>query len=291
MTLETDYESESWLDIPWSAWHQFRPLREMPSTDVLTTEPGLYRVRHDAFDQLVYIGETGRSTRGRVGALARGTFAEEMPFRDPHTAAPTLWAIREEHGPAFELSWTTPKLATGKQARKGIEAALIALHRQATNRSPVANFGRIIPGYKQSGYSRDGEESRGGPLAVSETEPNAAVGAPPPSWIAPEVVTGPDWLDLGWAAPVSLKEVAEQAPTAAGIYRLWKNEDERLTYVGESQGLRARLKTHRRTYDTGLLACYATLPDRTRKHELLEIETDLLGAHWLATGTAPLEQF
>jgi hypothetical protein len=291
VNIDDRCESTDWLGLSWSEWHPFRTLRGMPGTDTLTTAPGLYRIRHDAYDRLVYIGETGRSTRGRVGALARGTFADEMPLRDPHTAAPTLWAIRREYGPEFELSWTTPETTAEGQARKGIEATLIALHRKATGESPVANFGRIIPGYEQSGYSRHGEEERGGVLSAGEEDSNSARGREPFEWVDPADVFGLEWMGLDWTTPDRLEDASSVIPSDSGVYRLWDRAADSLTYVGESQNLRSRLYTHRRNRNVDLRFSYAILPDRSASHELLEVETDLLGAHWLATGRTPVEQF
>lgn len=47
-----------WLDLNWSEWQPLDPATGALST--LSTDPGLYRVRHPAYDGLVYIGETGR---------------------------------------------------------------------------------------------------------------------------------------------------------------------------------------------------------------------------------------
>ena len=47
-----------------------------------------------------------------------------MPFRDPHTAAPTLWAIRDSYGEEFEFSYTTPEICQIKRHRKGLEDAI-----------------------------------------------------------------------------------------------------------------------------------------------------------------------
>ncbi len=111
----------------------------------ISTDPGLYRVRHCDRDGLEYIGQTGRSTRGRVSALARNVYSEDMPFRDPHTASPCLWAVRDQHGPAFEVSTVTPSLAKDDQDRKGLEEALIAIARremESPNRTPNLAAGR-----------------------------------------------------------------------------------------------------------------------------------------------------
>jgi hypothetical protein len=263
----------------------------MPGTNVLTTDPGLYRVRHDRFDRLVYLGETGRSTRGRVGALARGTFADRMPFRDPHTAAPTLWAIRDKYGPGFELSWTTPSIATDDQSRKAVEAALIALHRRGARQSPVANFGRIIPGYRQSNYSRHGERARGGPLGPDESESNATSGRPPLAWTNADAVRAVDWMGVDWSEPARLESASQSITTGPGVYRLWRANAEGLAYIGQSQTLRTRLYRHRRSRDPDVRFTYAPLPDHEASHELLEVETDLIGAHYLATRHAPATQF
>lgn len=57
-----------WLGLKWSNWLSLDPdegeLAEMP------TDEGLYRIRNRSRNGLEYIGETGRSVRGRVRALA-----------------------------------------------------------------------------------------------------------------------------------------------------------------------------------------------------------------------------
>lgn len=115
----------SGLDLAWSDWHSLNPTEGELSTIPMTA--GLYRIRHHHYSDLEYIGQTGRSLRGRIGALARNTYKEEMPYRDPHTAAPCLWAIRQEDGPAFSVSYTSPPNASMDRKRKGLEAALIAI--------------------------------------------------------------------------------------------------------------------------------------------------------------------
>lgn len=103
-----------------------------------------------------------------------------MPYRDPHTAAPCLWAVQQEYGKKLKVSVTAPPLAEGKQSRKAFEDALIAVYRREMGESPTANFGRIIDGYKQS-TSRSGGEC-GGLLDPGETESNAEKGVDPLDW-------------------------------------------------------------------------------------------------------------
>ncbi|GAA0237009.1 GIY-YIG nuclease family protein [Haladaptatus pallidirubidus] len=288
MLNETDVIAPYWLGLEWSSWHSLNPA----SGDLasLPTDEGLYKISNPDHGGLVYIGETGRSLRGRVRALARGTFADEMPYRDPHTAAPCLWAIHDRDSSALEVSWTVPSQASDFQARKAIEAALIALHRREHGHSPTANFARIIPGYKQSSYRKDGLV--GGRLADDETESNADLGIGPLDWEQWMNLTADDWMGLEWSEPAPLSEAATQIPNVSGVYRLWEPScPQPLEYIGESKKLRNRLYRHRRNRDGSFLFSFAALSKLDAKHKREEVETDLLGAHWLACEAAPTDQF
>lgn len=281
------YQERDWLDFKWSGWLSLDPdkdeLAEIP------TDEGLYRIRHRSRDGLEYIGETGRSVRGRVRALARGAFADEMPFRDPHVGAPCMWAIRQEDGDAFEVAHTIPEGAEDKAARKSMEAALIASYRRVEGESPTGAFSRIIPGYKMSSYSRDDE--RGGPLNDDETEPYSESGIPPLEWQNYENVVGSEWMGLDWSEQKSLTEVSTAIPATDGVYRIWEpTAPKPLEYIGESANLRSRLQTHSRERDDSLHFTYAAPSYIDAKHERLEAETDLLGAHWLAVREPPTDQ-
>jgi hypothetical protein len=59
---------------------------------------GVYRIRMAASPVLAYIGQAGRDLRQRLGDLRRNTAAEQMPFNDSHTAAPSLWAWNDAEG-------------------------------------------------------------------------------------------------------------------------------------------------------------------------------------------------
>lgn len=60
--------------------------------------------------------------------MLRGVYDDgEMPYRDPHTAAPALWALRQATGCAFEVSVMS---FTGLYSmRLGLEAVAIAQYR------------------------------------------------------------------------------------------------------------------------------------------------------------------
>ncbi len=285
---ERDLYADDWLDLTWTEWLSLDP----PDGDLSTisSDPGLYRVRHRDRDGLEYIGETGRSTRGRVGALARNVYSEEMPFRDPHTAAPCLWAVRDRYGSEFEVSTTTPPLAEDDQDRKGLEAALIAIARREMGQSPTANFGRIIDGYSQSSYRKDGYV--GGPLDDGETEPNAEPGRGPVPWENVDDVTALNWMGLEWSEPYRLENRLEPDLPDAGAYRiLYEDDSPPLAYIGETSAFTGRLRQHESTFGSEAHFSVAAPDGMAAKHKRTEVETDLIGAHYLAHGQAPIAQF
>ena len=73
--------------------------------------------------------------------MLKGIYTEEMPYRDPHTAAPGLWALRHSTQTAFEVAFCPVEADTPR--RRGLEAVAIAIHRQCHGRSPTLNFGRM----------------------------------------------------------------------------------------------------------------------------------------------------
>ncbi len=287
--IDTDFYGLDWATLDWSEW---KPLNADSFSEV-PKQAGLYRIRHKCGERnhLEYIGESG-DTRRRIQSLARGAYADEMPYRDPHTAAPCLWAIGDHIGPALEVSHTTPLKASNEQHRKGLEAALISLHRRATNRSPTANFGRIIDGYKQSSYSYNDPAYKGGPLESGEEEPNTASGIEPPGWQNRRKPLARDWMGLDWSEPYRLDERLDANPPDAGVYRIWYEEHEStLAYIGESRNIPARLYNHEQTFGGDALFAYAEWNGLDAPHQRKEIETDLLGAYYLAIKEAPLTQF
>ncbi|MDL0145541.1 GIY-YIG nuclease family protein [Halobacterium salinarum] len=285
---ESRFYAADWLGVEWSNWGTLDPGGDHLST--FSTDEGLYRVRHPARPGLEYIGETGRSVRGRVRALAHGVFAEEMPYRDPHTAAPCLWAVQQEEAEKLEVSVTTPTLAEDKQSRKAFEDALIAVYRREMGESPTANFGRIIDGYRQSTY-RSGEE-RGGPLEPGQTESNTEDGVGPLDWSRSSDVLSEDWMGLLWSSPRPLADADTSIPTDDGLYRIWREgEAPPLEYIGQSSNLKSRLYRHRRNRHEALLFSYSELGEHDAQHKREEVETELIGVHWLAVGESPGDQF
>lgn len=286
----------------WSSWI---PHRGCWSGNLLPNAPGLYRIRRINGPGLDYIGQSGGGTstlRKRLGAQ-RGVYDDGMPYTDPHTAAPALWALRMSLGVEFEVS--VAPISCGNQFRKGLEALVIALHRQEHHCSPTANFGRIPIGFrKSSGVGRKlaaaGKQFRGG--KSDSSEPHHAPSLPPVGLLGGDprspVWSGHCWSD--WQAVISAYDKPHRVAT--GLYRIRDATKPGLLYIGEGKVL-SRLADHlKMAGDTanpkGVVFAAAkqlqvswVLHDAWLPNQRLELECDLIGSYMLATGKVPQAQF
>mgnify|MGYP000211465996 FL=1 len=87
-------------DLTWPSWF---PLQGIGRNRDVADRPGLYLIRSVETGRILYVGQTGRSLRARLGSL-RGVYGELMPYNDPHTVGPALWAHRIDTGETFEAS-------------------------------------------------------------------------------------------------------------------------------------------------------------------------------------------
>jgi hypothetical protein len=90
-----------------------------------------------------------------------------MPFNDPHTYAPLLWAWRDAEGYQFECSAARVDLDT--RNRLGLEAWLLWQHR-LEHGSTLCNFGRFHPHYVNSSDRKT--QRRGGRLGHGADTPD-----------------------------------------------------------------------------------------------------------------------
>jgi hypothetical protein len=287
------------------AWSPWVPHLGCWRGSTIPDVPGLYRIRRVGQSFLDYVGQTGKgemTLRKRLG-MQRGIYAAEMPYTDPHTAAPSLWALRQAAGVEFEVSVAS---VPGCVAwRKGLEALAVALHRQEFGRSPTVNFGRMPAGFrKSSGNNRrlaeTGRRFRGG--MCNTDEPHHAPGTPPAGTLTGDPADD-GWCGHAWSTwlPLDLA-TALPPPTATGLYRIRAAAGDGLLYIGEGL-VSARLIAHWRKSrrpgypqgdvfgSAGQLECSWVLNASWLSHQRLELECDLIGAHLLATANVPLAQF
>ncbi|MEV1154808.1 hypothetical protein AB0J27_05285 [Micromonospora chokoriensis] len=217
-----------------------------------------------------------------------------MPYNEPHTAAPCLWAMRTADGASFEFS--IAEFARDVRERKTAECVMLSQHRARFGRSPTANFGRMPDGWvKSTGNNAAlvtaGRRARGYPEARASRP--AEQGSVLDLDRAP---TALDWAQLPWSSWIS----GPVAEPMVGVYRIRRPGQARLAYIG--QGLiRARLAAHaaksqreghrqRAAFSQPLESSWAGLPGCSPT-QLLEIECDLIASHALTTGMAPEAQF
>jgi hypothetical protein len=221
----------------------------------------------------------------RARALIQGTLAAEMPFNDPHTAAPRLWSYRHAVGMRFEVSAAAIELP--KRERLALECRLIWLYRRERGQSPLCNFGRMHPRYLPPRNRKTGH--RGRRLLDGEPDNDGGASVPPLPLVGEPATAG--WLGLTWspARPLRIEEVT--GALGPGVYRIGVGGE--VVYLGEASVLGARLRQHCGA-DWGAGQAwfsYARLAGATRKAQRLEVENDLIGAFVSQMGRLPRAQF
>jgi hypothetical protein len=247
-------------------------------------------------------GKGGMTLRKRL-AMQRGIYADEMPYADPHTAAPALWALRQRTGDDYEVS--TAQISGTVAWRKGLEALAVALHRQEFGRSPTVNFGRMPVGFRRSSGNNKrlvdaGKRFRGGSWDVEE--PYHVAGLPPAERLDGDPHDA-KWCGHDWSCWQSLTPNSDYpSPGEQGLYRIRDVAKPGLLYVGEGL-VSNRLFAHLRKIQVPgdpqgavfkaaeRLECSWVLNGGWLSHQRLELECDLLGAHLIVTGTVPPCQF
>lgn len=283
-----DCISPTWGELQWTSW---KPFSEPTTFKDLPTSPGIYRIRIVNGNELFYIGETGRNLRERLGDLRRNTMKETMPYNDPHTAAPTLWAWRHAEGITFECSAASVMLAhneeEARRLREGLEFYLLWQYRLAFGASTRCNHGRFHHRYTKSTDRKKGFQG----YRLPDTKEDNPAGGPslPPL----QLITTPfdnNWMGLSWHPFHNLiKTELGTVVASPGVYKLFDKETRELLYIGETGNLRERLRNHeKKTW--GLeppLFSFVQLPQNTPTYQRHEIENDLLGGFYAQTKQIP----
>ena len=262
--------SQNWLSFGWTEWVPF----DGGDFKLLPTAAGIYRVRIRDQNRLAYIGQTGRNLRERLSDLRRNALAKEMPFNDPHTAAPSLWSWRDADGYEYECSAFTTGLDA--QHRQALECWLLWQYRLETGESTLCNHGHFHPHYVKSRDRKTG--FRGHRLVAPADQIQSTQGLRH---------SDDGSMGIEWSEWQQLDQLV--APNSPGVYRI--AESGRVIYIGESSGLKARLKAHARNDWGRPLASFCVLTPDTPKQHLHEIENDLIAGHYHAYGSPPAMQF
>jgi hypothetical protein len=285
-------------------WSDWQPLYECWRGNRIPSLPGLYRIRRAGQQELAYIGQTGSGgmTLKKRMAMLRGIYAVEMPYRDPHTAAPALWSIRHAEGCDFEVSvlpgqWSTPW-------RKGLEALSISLYRHVYQKSPEVNFGRMPAGYQMSTANNahlksSGKRYKGG--STQTLDKSHVLGIQPIGSLI-SVPNAKNWAGHQWTDWASAEKALGIPKASQGLYRIRSQGNENLIYIGQGI-LQCRLKAHlskivraKRAQDLIFLKARPlefswVINPIWKEHHRLELENDLIASHLLMTEQLPSAQF
>ncbi len=277
-----------WCGLSWTFWYPFSHSQALKNIPI---EPGVYRVRAVGAEELFYIGETGRNLRERLRGLRSNVLQEAMPFNDPHTAAPSLWAWRHAENLDFECSVAPITLAVKKEEarkrREGLEFYLLWRYRLEYGSSTRCNHGRFHPRYTKSTDRQRGIRGKRLPDDVPDNKAGG-LSLPPLQMIGAPIEN--DWMGLTWNTPQRLIPAnIQNMPKAGGVYKIFDLETKELLYVGESQNLKSRLTTHARKIwqHSDPLFSFVELPHGTLAYQRHEIENDLLGGFYAYSQTMP----
>ena len=292
--LKPNPQSTDWMGLDWSRWFDLQDSKTL--REQLPHRAGLYRVRHSELPGLMYIGESGAEggVRQRVGlGLSTGMNETDTQTGDQHGAAAPLRKITELAGGKMEVSVATPPVSSNRRHRRAMEATLVAVCRREIGWTPMVQLNRAPTNHLTSPDNKIHQKLRDVVEQSSYTVP---------SWRPWRDATASNWLGLDWSEPRPLSE--RDTIDSSGVYafRLWRAEQtgERwyrtVQEIGTTGAISSRLFNLQGKYGDEARFSVAGLDGlssdpRHRSRELTEIRYDLIGGHYLATGTPPEAQF
>jgi hypothetical protein len=289
--LRPDPSSDRWLGLDWSSWMDLQERKKL--LERLSDSPGVYRVRHTGLSGLLYIGES-KTIRNRLGhGLAVGLGEGSPPQEGSHGATKPLWRILNAIEGSVEVSVATPPLAANKRHRLCLEAALVAVHRRETGRTPDVMLNRDP--LKKMDHVLDGLSEELSTLPNDES-------SPVPNWRTWKTVTSPDWMGFDWSTPRPLADRGEITNTDTCIFRVWEKQQDGhqwsqvLTSIESSDTPISRLYSLEERFGSDTIFSvfepdFLSTGKIARNRDIEEVRYDLLGTHYLATGVPPVDQF
>ncbi|NUC73021.1 hypothetical protein HTZ84_11980 [Haloterrigena sp. SYSU A558-1] len=292
--LEPEPQASTWMGLNWSRWFDLQDWKTLRKE--LPRRPGLYRVRHSELPGLMYIGESGSEggVRQRVGlGLSAGVNESNQQTSDKHGAAHPLQQITEIAGGKMEVSVTTPPISSNQRHRRAIEATLVAVCRREIGWTPMVQLNREPAVHVSDSDGELHHELRDIAERSSYTVP---------SWQPWRDVTAPQWVGLNWTESRPLSERDGINSSGVHAFRLWREDqtgewwDQTVQEVGTTGSISSRLFKLQNEYGDEMRFSVVTLDGlssdtQRRSRELRETRYDLVGAHYLATGTPPKAQF
>lgn len=274
--------TSDWCGLAWTAFVPFEAA--LAERRIYPVVGGFYRVRIVGQDRLAYIGQTGRNLRERIASLAGGTLSDDMPFNDPHTAAPKLWSFARAEALRYEASVAACDLS--KSDRMGLECFLVWQYRKEAGVSPLCNFGRLHRRYVTSKQRSTGMRGR----RLDDVESDIVTGPSLAALGLHGAIDACDWMSLPWTTwqPLTAAGLVGVA-NGPGLYRITDNPG-RILYIGQSAALQRRLRDHARAWQDPVQYSVVTSEGSTPT-QLLELENDLIGAYFEATHHSPARQF
>ena len=261
----------------WSEWYPVLPPDEQ---EIEYEGPGILRICHSNLSGIHYVGHSESSIQSRVRSLGYELDNKKMPYTNPFSAAPCLWAIQQELGDEFFVSYYAVE---DHQPVEVLEDAYLTLYRMTTAQSPTANFGRMFPLYSKS--SSSAREIRGEKL--EQPPATSPVGTEGLQIKEIDDVLSDDWLGFEWHGPVdyypnSLQGLSPSFPSYSGIFRVWEKGRSSLEAVGSARNLNSEIAAAIPDSESNWLVSYARREFRARSN-VKEVESLLSGAHYLAT--------
>ena len=292
--LDSEPQSPTWMGLDWSMWFDLRDWKIL--REELPRRPGLYRVRHTELPGLMYVGESGSEggVRQRVGlGLSAGVNESDRQTGGHHGAARSLRQITEIAGGRMEVSVTTPPISSNRRHRRAIEATLVAICRRENGWTPMVQLNREPAEHVNGPHDELHRELRNIAERSSYTVP---------SWRPWRDVTAPRWLGLDWTQSRPLSERDTIDSSGVHAFRLWRKCQtgeqwgRTVQEVGTTGSIASRLFNLQSKYGDEIRFSVVALDGlstdtRRRSRELGEVRHDLIGAHYLATGTPPKAQF
>jgi hypothetical protein len=215
----------------WSEWYSISP----PDEQQIEYEgPAILKICHSKLSGIHYVGHTD-SVQKRARSLGYELNKEEMPYTNPFSAAPCLWAIQQELGDDFFVSYYA---IDEDQPAQVLEDAYLALYRMTTAQTPTANFGRMFPLYSKSSSSARGIRGE----RLEDPSASRPVGAGGLQINNLDNVLSNGWFGFDWSDPVEyypdrLRGLSPSFSSDSGIFRVWQKGEDSLEAVGTARSL------------------------------------------------------